>query len=230
VRTALFYIIHFTLVLYIHTNSFAQTTIQLEAIYQNETIELGKVYYSNDKKDSFQIEILKFYLSDFSLWNDEVLVFKSPQLPVLIDLEKPESKILPIESPNRLTFNVLKFNLGIDSLTNVSGAFGGDLDPTNGMYWTWQSGYINFKLEGTSSISPARKNVFQYHLGGYQVPYYGLREIKLPVSNLETIHIILNLSSFFEYVASKEIYQVMSPNQKAMYVADEIAKLFSVQL
>jgi hypothetical protein len=219
-----------TFVSLIHQNSIAQNFVKVEAIFQNEPLELGKSYFFNTEKDCVKIEILKFYLSDFSLWNNKVLVFKSTQLPVLIDLKKPESKILPLELPNNLTFNTIKFNLGIDSLTNVSGAFGGDLDPTNGMYWTWQSGYINFKIEGTSSISPARKNIFQYHLGGYLAPYYGLREIKLPVSNPETIHIILNLSSFFEYVASKEIYQVMSPNQKAMYVADEIAKLFSVQL
>ena len=69
---------------------------------------------------------------------------------------------LALQIPSNIPFSKLKFQLGIDSLTNVSGAMGGDLDPTKGMYWTWQSGYINMKIEGKSNSCKTRKNQFQF--------------------------------------------------------------------
>lgn len=45
------------------------------------------------------------------------------------------------------------FLLGVDSLTNVSGAFGG-ASTIKGMYWAWNSGYINLKLKGAARIRP----------------------------------------------------------------------------
>jgi len=59
--------------------------------------------------------------------------------------------------------------IGTDSITNVSGALDGDLDPIKGMYWAWNSGCINFKLEGTRVIS-GKKTPFEYHIGGYNGP------------------------------------------------------------
>ena len=38
--------------------------------------------------------------------------------------------------------------LGVDSVLNYNGVHEGALDPINGMYWTWQTGYIHCKLEG----------------------------------------------------------------------------------
>ena len=57
------------------------------------------------------------------------------------------------------------FQIGIDSLTNVSGDLDGDLDPALGMYWAWNSGYINMKLEGKSSSCKSVKKEFQFHIG-----------------------------------------------------------------
>ena len=78
---------------------------------------------------------------------------------------------LCLEIPEDTEFDAIQFNLGIDSLTNVSGALGGDLDPTKGMYWTWQNGYVNFKLQGTSDLCNNPKNEFEFHLGGYLKPF-----------------------------------------------------------
>jgi len=45
----------------------------------------------------------------------------------------------------------------VDSLANVSGAMSNDLDATKGMYWSWQSGFINLKIEGKSASCKTRK-------------------------------------------------------------------------
>ncbi|MGA0557364.1 MbnP family protein [Larkinella sp. VNQ87] len=58
---------------------------------------------------------------------------------------------------------------------------------TGGMYWDWNSGYIHFKLEGTSPVAPATASgrVFLYHIGlfgGYRTKTINnLRTINLPL-------------------------------------------------
>jgi hypothetical protein len=74
----------------------------------------------------------------------------------------------------------------------------GDLDPIKGMYWAWQSGYINMKIEGKSSSCRTRKNEFQFHIGGYLSPYYAMRKVALTYDKKATeINIGIDLYNFF---------------------------------
>lgn len=207
----------------------AQEKIEIKPKYNDQDLILGKNYFFKDSKDSFKIETLKFYLSNFSFWANGLLVSKSSNKPCLVDFEKGLKNTLSIDVPQNISFNKIKFNLGIDSLTNVSGAMEGDLDPTKGMYWTWQSGYINLKLEGIGSNCQGRDNKFHYHLGGYLYPYYGLREIEIYVPSTKRIEIVFDLTHFFDQINIENNYQVMSPNKKAMSIADEVAKLFYLE-
>lgn len=71
--------------------------------------------------------------------------------------------ILPLNLPANLLF-------GVDSLLQVSGVQSGALDPLKGMYWTWQTGYIQFKMEGILSKDTLGEGLIpiQLHLGGFQ--------------------------------------------------------------
>ena len=82
----------------------------------------------------------------------------------LVDAEEPGSWAVDLGASASLHPDSITFLLGVDSLLNVSGALGGDLDPTKGMYWAWNSGYINLKLEGSTPLSPYPKGVFELHL------------------------------------------------------------------
>ncbi|MEZ4886018.1 MAG: MbnP family protein [Chitinophagales bacterium] len=147
-------------------------TLQFMLTFNGETLEMGKKYYLPSIKDSVELETLRFYVSDLQWLQNEEIVAAMAKKHWLIDAEKTESlkQTFTTDSLSKKLFNKLQFQLGIDSLTNVSGAFGGDLDPTNGMYWTWQSGYINFKLEGISKVCPARKTVFNSILAATNNP------------------------------------------------------------
>jgi len=66
--------------------------------------------------------------------------------------------------------------LGIDSVRNTMDISKrtGVLDPSNamdnGMYWGWNSGYIFFKMEGTSpqaKVDPTGHRKYRYHIGGF---------------------------------------------------------------
>jgi len=147
----------------------------------------------------------------------------------LIDIENSESLAVNFgtEEKQSLKYNNIRFNLGVDSLTNSSGAFGGDLDPTNGMYWAWQSGYINFKLEGVSKACPARKNAFQFHLGGFLGEHNALQKVHLNISDKES-KIEFPIDQFLEQINLKEQYQIMSPSAEAVIISKTVADLFTI--
>jgi hypothetical protein len=134
-----------------------------------------------------------------------------------------------VRIPEEVVFNKIHFSIGIDSVTNSSGVFGGDLDPTNGMYWTWQSGYINFKLEGKSLLSSARKNKFEYHIGGYLYPNNTLQEVELEVNNNDKIIINIDISKFIVELDISTINKVMSPGESAVILSTHLPKLFSIK-
>lgn len=175
------------------------------------------------------VEALRFYLSDIALLSEGQVVSTSNKRHHLLDAAKPETMQLPLSVPEGGTYDELHFTLGVDSLTAASGAFGADLDPTNGMYWTWRSGYINFKLEGTSPDCPARKHRFQFHVGGFQAPFNSQREIKLRVSPNAVIPVQLNLDHFFAKTDLSTNYQIMSPNSRSAALADLLVDLFRVE-
>lgn len=175
------------------------------------------------------VETLKFYLSSFELYNDGKPVFSTIQNCYLLDLADPDSWKISLTIPEKLSFDQLNFQLGVDSLTNVSGAMGDDLDPVNGMYWTWQSGYINFKLEGTATTCPARNNRFQYHIGGYQAPFESLQTIQLPVNPNSKISITLNLDTIFNEVNLSENYKIMSPSESSTIFSKLLKKAFVIK-
>ncbi len=200
--------------------------VRLHLNFRNESLELNKKYIS-DSKDTLQIDVFRFYISNIKLHYLDESSYSEDNSYHLIDIENPNSLQIPILKKSEKTITKVEFSIGVDSLASVSGAMSGDLDPTKGMYWAWQSGFINMKIEGTSSSCKTRKNRFQFHIGGYLKPNYAIRTIELkPInSNLE---INVDVAEMFKYMNLKEINSIMIPGTKAMEVADQAAKMFNV--
>ncbi len=195
-------------------------------MYGTVKVEQGKKYFSTANNDSLSIETFRFYISNITLLKNGKVVYHSKSNCYLIDIEKRLE--LEIKQKN-LVFDAIKFNVGVDSTTNVSGAMGGDLDPMNGMYWAWQSGYINFKLEGTSKVCKTRNNIFQFHIGGYQSPNATLQTINLPAKNNSIIEINVALDQFLNGIDLKNANEIMSPGENAVKLAKLYQTIFSVQ-
>lgn len=174
-----------------------------------------------------KIEVLKCYISKVQLWDAEKMVYAESNSFHLLDAEEQGSLAWSLSIPAGLHFSTIQFHVGIDSATNVAGAFGGDLDPTKGMFWTWQSGYINFKLEGTAMECPARNNYFQFHIGGYQGPFASIQTVRLPASKSEHISIVLDASKVLDQIDLGKEYQIMSPSERSLAFAKLLPTLFS---
>jgi hypothetical protein len=157
-------------------SGFAQQT-QLNfnlAVTAENNLVLDSTY--TQAKDSFRIETFRFYITRIEFYNNKKLVWKEKNSFHLIDAAKKTSQTINLKTPANLNYDFIQFNLGVDSVTNVSGALGGDLDPTKGMYWTWQNGYINFKIEGKRNTE---KENLKIHLGGYKNNFNEFKKIKL---------------------------------------------------
>lgn len=201
-------------------------SIDIQVNFGNQKINLNQWYES--EKDTFSFETVKFFISNLQFVNEDSLVYSCSNSYYLIDLEDSNSLQVSASIPSNLNYSSIKFNLGIDSVTNTSGAMGGVLDPTNGMYWTWQSGYINFKLEGVSKKCTARKNYFQFHLGGYSFPNNALQSVELNISPKANNIVYLDIESIMNRMDLTVKSSIMSPDGNAVELSKKIANSFKL--
>ncbi|MEY4905073.1 MAG: hypothetical protein RLZZ292_2888 [Bacteroidota bacterium] len=204
--------------------------ITIDLLFEKTKFSMIEDTYSHFKNgDSLLVEMLRFYISNIEFWQKDNVIFQEKNSVHLIDAASPQTLQFSFNLPSEIEYDQLKFNLGIDSTTNVSGAFGGDLDPTKGMYWTWQSGYVNFKIEGKSAQSKARNNEFQYHLGGYLLPFYALQKVVLPLKKKDDIHVVFDVAEFLTQSDFAKKSHIMSPSTEAVSLSERVAKGFSVE-
>jgi hypothetical protein len=215
----------------------ATAQLSILPVFGDRTIA-ENTWYVSTKGDSVQFDNIRFYLSDMQFEMDDKTWIKDTVSAHLIDVFDPASLHITTQKIDLKRLKTIHFNLGIDSLTNVSGALGGDLDPQKGMYWAWQSGYINLKIEGRSPRCKSRKNAFQYHIGGYLQPFYSMRKVELPVKNAGVNRnqgaiqqgVILNVdfSLFFGNLSIATQNSIMMPGKAAMQLADYSTSMFSI--
>ncbi len=195
--------------------------------FKNERLEQNKKYIS-EAKDTLEIDVFRFYISNIKIQYADATTFSETNSYHLIDIENPNSFQIPISKKSEKTITKITFSVGIDSIASVSGAMSGDLDPSNGMYWAWQSGFINMKIEGKSSSCSTRKNAFQFHIGGYLKPNYAIRTSELTPKN-SNLEVNIEASELFKHIKLSENNSVMIPGAKAMEIADYAIKMFQIK-
>lgn len=222
--------IFFSLLILIGKSDFAQVEkeilLDFSPIYNVTTITLNNLLSSNVYSDTVIFTKLKFYISNIVLKKDDKVVFKDKQTVHLLDADHKMSVLLRDVSVVD-DFNFIEFGLGVDSVTNTKGALDGDLDPTLGMYWTWQSGYVNFKLEGKRVGNNKSEKEFVYHIGGYSGEKNAYAVIQIPINNIsDAIHIGIDISKFMNDKDVLAHDMIMSPGEAAVSISKSLAKCF----
>lgn len=200
--------------------------------------------------DSVKIELFKCYLSNIQLIVGEQRISNSSKI-VLLDFSKKDTFSIVLDSDsvsdkkvnhfvngknstdtmNPKYFNLPKyisFQIGIDSIINTSGLMEGDLDPIHGMYWTWQSGYINFKIEGHASWFSSRNHEFQYHVGGYRYPYLALKTVELQFVESSPVLVGIDMAHFLNSIKVNSNPFIMSPSAQAVLLAEKLKTSFFI--
>jgi len=201
-------------------------SIDFHAAGKNSIFDYTPISLHINEQDSVKITEFRFYISKLSFWKSEKQIWMEGDSFHLIDLLDDSTHKIKLEIPVEMVFDKLEFYLGIDSLTNVSGAMGGDLDPTRGMYWTWQNGYINAKIEGNSNVCKSRKNEFQFHLGGYLNPFQCVQKIEMLVDPKKQIQIGIDMEKMIEALDLAKQTKIMSPSLNAVEISKQMAKCF----
>jgi hypothetical protein len=175
---------------------------------------------------TMRLETLKFYVTGLQLLQDHQVVFEEENSFHLVDIRDTTSLTVKIKVPSGPDYDQIVFQLGIDSTTSVAGARGGDLDPVHGMYWTWQSGYINLKLEGYLSSCQSADHSFELHLGGYRAPYQAQWKILLDTHDQNPGFIYIDMDRMLSGSGIKAHHHVMSPGMEAVKLSAWIASCF----
>jgi hypothetical protein len=201
-------------------------------MFGNEKLEAGKEYVLGEK-DTLTIQRFKFYVSGIVWLNGQGKELKQDKGYYLVDMDDPASLTIALQAPPPSAVTI-RFLIGVDSIRNVSGVQSGALDPLQGMFWTWNSGYIMAKLEGTANRSEQIGRRFTYHVGGFRTGQATQRWVTLnwlKEYTGEGIHIAANAKSWFEgqyKIDPAEQSVCHSPGSLAIQLADNYSHMFTV--
>ena len=193
-------------------------------------IKLDTKYFFQKTQTNITFSEIKFYISGIQFLKSGKIVFKEKMSFHLTDLRKNATLSFFILTKSKIEFDEVRFTFGIDSVTNELGIGEGDLDPIQGMYWAWQSGYINCKLEGTIEEANSKSEKFEFHLGGFLAPFQAWKNRSLQIENKKNINLDIHFDSLFHEVitSNEKELKVMSPGKRTVYLSSLIAN--SIQI
>ncbi len=213
----------------------ATLNIQFINTANDKLIVLQDSAYINAFQEIYSLKKLKYYISNVVARGSKIK-FAEKESYHLIDAAVSDHFSIEI---NPGLYDKLQFMIGVDSVRNFSGAQTGALDPLNDMFWTWNSGYVNFKLEGTSSASTADLNRIEHHIGGYRSPNQTAAVISFPFAALEikpgSSHKIIIYCNLDKYWKSAHDIRIAAmpintlPGAAAKMNAENIAQMFSLK-
>ncbi|MBT9393857.1 hypothetical protein KLP40_11850 [Hymenobacter sp. NST-14] len=148
--------------------------IEIDHLVGNTPLKLNTGTYTNGLGQPFTVSTFNYYLSNIKLGKADGTEYAEPESYRLIKESDTSTKTFTLENVPAGDYTSLSFTIGVDSARNVAGAQTGALDPTNGMFWSWNSGYIYTKLEGSSPAAGGNQQLL-FHIGGFKSPNNTIR-------------------------------------------------------
>jgi hypothetical protein len=218
-----------------HRPDTCSLTIHLNPVFNGQALQLSDKAYTDENGDTLYIDAFRFYLSNVSLKNGVNTTYKENRSYHLVDAEDSASQIIHLRTVAAGAYTEICFQIGVDSIANISGALDGDLDPIKGMYWAWNTGYINAKLMGHAVVCKTLHNAFEFHIGGYMQPYATTRTVVLhiPTGMLKqetenNIQLNLDVEKWFTGIDLSKTNSVLIPCRQAMQIADNYKGMFRI--
>jgi hypothetical protein len=163
-------------------------TLEFEHFWANNVaFELNTPYVVPMSSDTLTFTKLKYYISNITLTTEDGTTWTDDESYYLVDVSKPLTAMITLENVPAGTYTHADFMIGVDSARNVSGAQSGALDVTNDMFWSWNTGYIFIKAEGTSPQATGMGS-FALHLGGFQAPNAAMQSLSFHFPEPAVVH------------------------------------------
>ena len=216
-------------------------TLQFKPVVDTVPLKFDTSYL-NRYDEMYKVSAFKFYISDIALVNtDSNISYKIKREEYyLVDFSDSLSTLLKLKAVP-FKYNRISLTVGVDSTHNVSGAQSGALDPAKGMFWTWNSGYIMAKLEGTSPQSIQPGNKIEYHIGGFKGTENAIRkvtllypfamELNVSDSTISNMTVTANSNAWFYNPHEIKISNnpvCTTPGDMAKNISENYSKMFTV--
>lgn len=227
--------------------SVATGTIKLkfDHMFEGESFVLDTTvfHYKNSYGDSLGFYKLRYYVSNIKFKKADGTVYAEPESYHIIDLDPDALNTdLFISGVPVGDYTTVEFILGVDSARNVSGAQSGALAPSNGMFWTWNSGYIFFMGEGKfENDNDVTTGKFIYHVGGFSGTNKSLQTISLTIPHSgyarvsngaqSSVHLHVDLEHLFndpEQISINDLKTIHMPGANALKLSNNYKNMFSL--
>lgn len=162
-------------------------TIEYRNVVGTAPLVLNSDTYTTALGQQFTVSTFNYYVSNIRLRRADGTEYSEPESYHLIRESDAASKRFTLQNIPAGRYTGFTFTLGVDSARNVAGAQTGALDVSNGMFWTWNSGYIYTKLEGRSPQAGGNQQLL-FHIGGFQTPSNAIRTLS-PTLNGATMQV-----------------------------------------
>lgn len=222
----------------------APNTASLQLTFTNlvngQPMTLRNTTYVNAAGESFNITMFKYYVSNFALIGTNGQETTLTPEYFLVNEDSVNTKQITLQELPEGAYRGISFLIGVDSIRNISGAQTGALDPVNGMFWTWNSGYVMAKLEGTSPVSSMPANLIEFHVGGFKGANNALRRVALsfpePIqlgqNGEASIKISADAYTWFDQpnrISFQQLPTCTTPGAQAAAIADNYKQMFTIQ-
>ncbi len=214
-----------------------QVVIDVTPTFGSEDLQYSK-YYLNAAGDSVNVTKFAYYISNVVLVKSDGSTYTEPESYHLLDHAGSSVKGFTVSNVPAGDYTGVIFLIGVDSLRNCSGAQTGDLDPAKGMFWTWNSGYIFFKLEGRAPRSAGNK-AYTYHIGGFKGVNKTMQKVSLSFAGstlkaapggVSRLHLKANAAEVFTSPTTIDVstfYYQMSEGPGAKTISENYKDMFS---
>ena len=151
--------------------------LEMENVVGTQPLVLNVTQGTNANNETFKVTKFLYYVSNLKLTKTDGTVYAVPESYYLVNQADVTTHKIALKDIPAGDYNKISYIVGVDSARNVAGAQTGALDPANNMFWTWNSGYIYLKMEGTSAQSPT--GALTFHIGGFKSPNSAIRTVTL---------------------------------------------------
>jgi hypothetical protein len=220
-----------------NTDMYGSVALQFDNKVGSDDLVLNTTQYTNNT-DTFTVTTFHYYISNIRLRATDNTEYSETESYHLVKAEDAASLQFTLANVPVKHYESITFMIGVDSARNCSGAQTGALDPVNGHFWSWNSGYIMAKFEGVSPQSMAAGNIVMYHIGGYTGVNNTIKTVTLPLAthaNVTTsatpqIRLKADLAEWFSpnTVSFANVNTIHMPGANAKMIADNYENMISV--
>jgi hypothetical protein len=189
--------------------------------------DLGTEYSHPLTDQLITFTTLRYYISNVVFVRQDGSEWAETESYYIVDVSNPDKTNLTIKNVPVGEYKGVKYTIGVDSTRNTSGVQTGALDPAEGMFWSWNTGYIFIKAEGNSPSATGER--FIYHLGGFVGDQnaintrsfdFGQSLLNVQANASTSVHFIVNAARFWHGgVSLEDVSTVHMPGPNAVSMA-----------